>query len=113
MTTGKELSRLAYELRSSDGSDATQFAELVQRTYAAIGAVDRAISERLGVSRTTVLRWRNGSAIPHPFMRTSVLEQLAKLIDKRIEDKQKLDSARDEMLSDPQNQRVLRELGKR
>lgn len=93
MATGKELSRLAYDLRSSDGRDAAHFAELVHRTYDAIGAVDRVISERIGISRTTVLRWRTGASIPHRLMRTSVLEKLAELVDKRIADKQKLAAA--------------------
>lgn len=75
--------RLMAQLCSSDGSDDSEFTQLIDRSMAAWELVDKDISQVIRVSRTTVLRWRSGASIPHPFMRASVLQAIARLVGSR------------------------------
>lgn len=78
------MSKLIDDLRTSDGSNAIVFRNLVVAAARELGDVDRVISEKLRVSRTTVMRWKAGTSIPHPFMRPSVLRKLAELVEQRV-----------------------------
>lgn len=71
------------KLCSSDGADDAEFTQLVDRSMAAWELVDKDISQAIRVSRTTVLRWRSGLSIPHPFMRSGVLQAIARLVSSR------------------------------
>ena len=83
MTKVEELELLLEELRGGDTRN-QEFTRLVGRTFEVLGEVDRVISEALGISRTTVLRWRVGSSIPHPLMREPVYRTLSKLVTNRL-----------------------------
>jgi transcriptional regulator with XRE-family HTH domain len=77
-TSEAERRELLVELRATaTGSDDTAFANAVDRAMSVLGMLDAEVAEQIGVSRTTVNRWRNGTVVPHPVVRPHVLRVLA------------------------------------
>jgi hypothetical protein len=49
------------------------FRRLVDRAMNELNMLDKDVAEALSMSRTTVMRWRNGLSVPHPLMRPAAL----------------------------------------
>lgn len=64
--------------------DEKRFANLLSRAMEVLGCKDNELSHELGVSRTTVLRWRRGTVVPFTLMRKPVYNALAKRLRKKI-----------------------------
>lgn len=81
MAMGKRLAATAEALRSADVSTSEGFAAAVERGMTDLGLVDGDLSKRIGISRTTVQRWRNGSSVPHQLMRPQVIGVLIRMCE--------------------------------
>jgi len=57
-------------------TDDDLFKECVSQTMQDLNLEDIVFANSLAVSRSTVNRWKNGKAIPHPLMRKPVYESL-------------------------------------
>lgn len=61
------------------------FMNCVRETTALLAIEDIDLANELGVSRTTVLRWKNGRAVPYPGMRKPVYAALRRRALTRLE----------------------------
>ena len=87
MTPGameKLLDALRDVASMDEDRDAGRFQRLVAAAHEALGGIDKRLSEPLGVSRTTVLRWCAGTATAHPLMRPAVYRRLALLVERSM-----------------------------
>ena len=81
MATQQELEQLRADMNQAAGGDDDGFGWLVDRAMDLLCLLDEDVSRQLGVSRTTVSRWRSRVVVPHPLMRPAVFRVLSAMCD--------------------------------
>lgn len=83
MSTLTDLLNTVKQAQKDLTSD-EKFRHALNESMTALELRDIDVATALSVSRTTVGRWRNGTAIPHELMRKPVYRVLVRRIQERI-----------------------------
>jgi len=70
------IDELVRELSEADTNDKELFHNLIASACEVLDLNDLSIAREFSASRSTVLRWKNGAAAPHPTIRKHVYDYL-------------------------------------
>jgi hypothetical protein len=80
-----ELKALRGQLRSADVQSDDLFRRLARESIEGAKVDVHDFSEKVGVSRPTVTRWKNGDSVPHPALRRTIYPLLRKEVERAID----------------------------
>lgn len=73
---------LISDLRNADCNDDLVFARLVKRVMDFLDLKENDIATLFGMTKPSVVRWKNGTTAPHPAVRRVVYREFIKLLER-------------------------------